>query len=72
MKKSTPKEATSKKSKTDQIDFTDHTDYERLASMTDKDIDFSDTPEVTPEMFACAVLRRNFKSLPRKKLRNTV
>ena len=35
--------------------------------MKDEDIDFSDIPEVTPEMFARAVLRRNFKPIPRKK-----
>lgn len=59
--------STSRKSKTNKIDYTDRTDYERLASMTDEDIDFSDIPEVTPEMFARAVLRRNFKPIPRKK-----
>jgi uncharacterized protein (DUF4415 family) len=35
--------------------------------MKDEDIDLSDIPEVTPEMFARAVLRRNFKPIPRKK-----
>jgi len=35
--------------------------------MKDEDIDFSDIPEITPEMVARAVLRRNFKPLPRKK-----
>jgi uncharacterized protein (DUF4415 family) len=61
------KTSTSKKSKTSRPDHTDHTDYERLASMTDEDIDFSDIPEITPEMFANAVVRRNFKVIPRKK-----
>jgi uncharacterized protein (DUF4415 family) len=61
MKKSTPKKSTSRKSKTDQ------TDYERLRGMKDEDIDFSDNPEVTPEMFARGVLRRNLKVVPRKK-----
>jgi uncharacterized protein (DUF4415 family) len=61
------KKPTSKKSTTDLIDYTDHTDYQRLASMKDEDIDFSDLPEVTPEMFARAVVRRNFKPIPRKK-----
>jgi uncharacterized protein (DUF4415 family) len=32
------------------------TDYERLAAMTDEDIDFSDLPEATPEMLARGVL----------------
>lgn len=27
--------------------------------MSDEDIDFSDCPEITPEMFARAVVRRN-------------
>jgi uncharacterized protein (DUF4415 family) len=35
--------------------------------MKDEDIDFSDTPEITPEMFARGVVRRNFKVIPRKK-----
>ncbi|MEK6281764.1 MAG: BrnA antitoxin family protein [Acidobacteriota bacterium] len=43
------------------------TDWKRIDAMTDADIDFSDIPEVTPEMFARAVLRRNFKPIPRKK-----
>ena len=34
--------------------------------MTDKQIDFSDTPEVTPDMFARAVVRRGLKPVPRK------
>ena len=42
------------------------TDWKRLDAMKDEDIDFSDIPEVTPEMFARAVLRRNFKPIPRK------
>ena len=61
------KTSTSRKSKTDQIDYTDQTDYECLDAMKDEDIDFSDIPEATPEMFARAVLRRNFKPIPRKK-----
>jgi uncharacterized protein (DUF4415 family) len=61
MKKSTPKEPSSKRSKADQ------TDYERLAAMKDEDIDFSDNPEATQEMFARGVLRRNFKVVRQKK-----
>ena len=34
--------------------------------MKDEDIDFSDCPEVTPEMFARAVVRRGLKPVPRK------
>jgi uncharacterized protein (DUF4415 family) len=35
--------------------------------MTDEEIDFSDIPVITPEMFARAVMRRNFEPIPRKK-----
>ena len=34
--------------------------------MKDADIDFSDLPELTPEMFANGVVRKNFKVIPRK------
>jgi len=34
----------------------DGTDFERLAEMTDEDIDFSDIPEATPEMLARGVV----------------
>ncbi|MEB3309193.1 MAG: BrnA antitoxin family protein [Snowella sp.] len=34
------------------------TDWQRLDAMSDEDIDFSDCPEITPEMFAKAVVRR--------------
>ena len=34
--------------------------------MKEQEIDFSDTPELTPEMFARAVVRRGLKPLPRK------
>jgi uncharacterized protein (DUF4415 family) len=47
--------------------MTDETDYKRLAAMTDEDIDFSENPEVSPEMFARGIVRRNFKPIPRKK-----
>ena len=55
-KRSTPKKAE-----------TGETDWKRIDAMKDEDIDFSDIPELTPEMFARAVLRRNFKPIPRKK-----
>lgn len=35
------------------------TDWQRLDAMTDEEIDLSDCPEVTPEMFAKAVVRRS-------------
>ena len=42
------------------------TDWERMEAMTDKDIDLSDTPELTPEMFARAVVRRGLKPVTQK------
>lgn len=49
------KEPTSNKSQTD---------WQRLQNMTDEEIDFSDCPEATPEMFARAIVRQG---LPEKK-----
>ena len=34
--------------------------------MRDEDIDFSDSPELTPEMFAKAVVRRGLQHRPKK------
>lgn len=38
------------------------TDWQRLDTMTDEDIDLSDCPEITPEMFAGAVVRKSINS----------
>lgn len=43
------------------------TDIERLRNMTDDDIDFSDTPRTTPEMWANGVVKKGFKIVPRKR-----
>lgn len=43
------------------------TDWERIKNMGDEEIDFSDLPELTPEMFADAVVRKNFKIIPKKR-----
>lgn len=43
------------------------TDLKRLHEMTDEDIDFSDIPEVPPEMFARGIVRRGLKPVIRKK-----
>jgi uncharacterized protein (DUF4415 family) len=51
------KPATSKKSQTD---------WKRVGVLKDDKIDFSDTPELTPEMFARAVVRRGLKPVVRK------
>jgi len=42
------------------------TDWERLDAMQDEDIDLSDVPEITPEMFAKAVVRRGLKPTRKK------
>ena len=48
------------------------TDWTRVKSMNDRDIDFSDSPEVTPEMFARAIVRRGLESPARKQQRKLV
>jgi uncharacterized protein (DUF4415 family) len=53
MKKAT----TSKKSRTD---------WKRVDALKDEDIDLSDIPEVSPEMFAKALVRRGLKPVSRK------
>jgi uncharacterized protein (DUF4415 family) len=42
------------------------TDWARIDAMTDEDIDYSDIPPITDEMWAKGVLRKNFKSVQRK------
>ena len=42
------------------------TDFARLDAMGDDEIDFSDLPEVTPEMFAKAIVREGLKPVTRK------
>jgi hypothetical protein len=42
------------------------TDWKRLKAMRDEDIDLSDSPELMPEMFARAVVRRGLKPVTRK------
>ena len=46
------------------------TDLARLDKMKDEDIDLSDAPEITPEMFAKAIVRRGLK--PRTKTQLTL
>lgn len=43
------------------------TDWQRLDAMTDEEIDFSDCPEITPEMFAKAVV---WRGLPKSKTKS--
>ena len=42
------------------------TDWERVDKLPDNEIDSSDNPEVTPEMFAKAILRKGLKPVVRK------
>src|ERR1044072_9145826 len=49
--------ATSKKSRADRA---------RVDAMKDEDIDLSDSPEIAPEMFARAVVRKGLKPVTRK------
>ncbi len=42
------------------------TDWPRVDGMKDEDIDFSDAPEITPEIFAREVVRRGLKPVQRK------
>jgi uncharacterized protein (DUF4415 family) len=45
------------------------TDFKRLAAMKDEDIDFSDLPEITDEMFARGVVNPGLKvTQPREEL----
>lgn len=48
------------------ISVKSQTDWARVDKMRDADIDLSDIPEVTPEMFARAVVRRGLKPVERK------
>jgi uncharacterized protein (DUF4415 family) len=42
------------------------TDWTRLDVLADADIDTSDIPEITPEMFAKAIVRRGLKPVAKK------
>jgi uncharacterized protein (DUF4415 family) len=44
------------------------TDFDRLGKMRDEDIDRSDAPELTPEMFAKAIVRRGLKPRTKKQV----
>ena len=44
----------------------DNTDWERLDALQDEDIDLSEVPELTPEMFAKAVVERGLKPTSNK------
>jgi uncharacterized protein (DUF4415 family) len=42
------------------------TDWKRVDKLKDDDIDLSDIPEVSPELFARAIVRRGLKPVSRK------
>jgi uncharacterized protein (DUF4415 family) len=42
------------------------TDWARLQTMPDNEIDLSDSPELTPEIFAQAIVRRGLQPVLRK------
>ena len=46
------------------------TDRARIDAMTDDDIDFTDLPEVTDEMWEKGFPMRNFKPIPKKNQEN--
>lgn len=45
----------------------DKTDWARLDALSDEDIDLSDAPEATPELFARAIVRQGLKPVEGKK-----
>jgi uncharacterized protein (DUF4415 family) len=42
------------------------TDWKRLDALRDEELDFSEIPEITPEMFARAVVREGLRPKPTK------
>jgi uncharacterized protein (DUF4415 family) len=48
------------------ISHNSQTDWDRVDKLRDKDLDFSDSPEIKPEMFAKAVLRKGLKPASKK------
>jgi uncharacterized protein (DUF4415 family) len=48
------------------ISHKSQTDWDRVDKLRERDIDFSDNPEITAEMFAKAVLRKGLKPVVRK------
>ena len=49
---------------------TDQTDWQRVRAMSDDQIDLSDSPELTPEQLAKAVVRRGIRLTPNKEMLN--
>jgi len=52
--------------KKESISHKSQTDWDRVDKLRDRDMDLSENPEVTPEMFAESVLRKGLKPVVRK------
>jgi len=48
------------------ISHKSRTDFNRIDKQQDNDIDFFESPEITPEMFARNVVRKGLKPVPQK------
>lgn len=53
--------------KENSISTKSQTDWARIDAMTDQDIDTSDIPPITPELFATAIVRQGLKPMQVKK-----
>lgn len=54
-----------KRTSTDKVS---ETDWERVGAMRDETIDFSDSPKITPSLFARAVVKRGLQAVSPKEL----
>ncbi len=50
----------------DTTSLNSQTDWSHIDNMTDAEIDFSDCPEITPDMFAKAIVRKGLKPVSNK------
>lgn len=69
LEESFPSEKVIKMTKKNTLE-TSQTDWARIDAMSDDDIDYSDIPPFTEEMFARGVLMKNGKPVPRKHQEN--
>lgn len=54
------------------ISSNSETDWQRIDAMTDEEIDLSDCPQITPEMFAKAVVQRGSPIAKKNKTQGTL
>ena len=47
---------------------TSQTDWKAIDALEDKDIDLSDSPEITPDQFSKAIVRKNLKLVTKSKV----